>query len=651
MDSHYLPQISLLRLLAVLALVLTPHLFRVPAWEIMFILALLGWRALAALRQWQLPGTALRSLLTLAACAGVIASYGRVNGQHAGTALLVIMAALKLLEMRSRRDVMVTVFLLYFILITHFLFSQEIWTIAYLLACTVAITALLIEVNHPREPLPVKLLLRMSAAMVAYAMPLMVVIFILFPRIPGPLWGLPADSGAERSGLPDSMSPGGISRLIFSNEVAFRVRFEGKVPPMRDRYWRGPVFDIFDGRTWKEGNTDNYAVAPAVEFSGEPVRYEVVLEPQRTAWLMALDLPSAEVLPPQSYINSRQQLIARQPVRERMLYQALSYPRYRLQATLNARQRREALQVPSIYNPSTQQLAHSWRAEGLDDQQIIQRALKMFREEKFYYTLRPPPLGRDSVDNFLFGTRKGFCEHYASAFTFLMRAAGIPAHVVAGYMGGEQNEFGDYYVVRQSDAHAWSEVWLEGKGWVRVDPTSAVSPDRIEKGISDAPELAGELPDFLARRGNILGTLEARWDWANNAWNRMVLAYGPELQEEFLRNFGIRDWSDMILSLTVITTLMMSVFGLLLMRQFAPASNEDAALKLWRRALKKLHRFGIAQLPHEGPRDFVERLAHELPEAAPVMRKVLGAYLQLRYLREPAPQIERELASAVRALL
>ena len=648
--KDHLTQTSLLRLVGVMSVVLLPHFWHVPSWEIIFILAVLGWRTLAVLRQWQLPQAMPRLLITVVAAAGVFASYGRLNGQNAGTALISVMCALKLLEMRSRRDVMVTVFLMYFVLMTHFLISQEIWTVAYLLVCSIGITAFLIEASHASvgtpEPLPLKLTLRMGAVMIGYSLPLMLLMFVLFPRIPGPLWGLPSDSGALRSGLPDSMSPGNIAQLIMSDELAFRVRFDGPAPPMRERYWRGPIFDAFDGRSWTTGARFDDP-APAAEFRGEPVRYEVTLEPTRTTWLLALDLPSPRDLPSAAYINSDHQLVAREKVRERRLYRAASYLQYTLQPDLLPRLRLQNLRLPRYGNSGAQTLAHNWRAGNLSDEQIVQRALKMFHEEKFYYTLRPPTLGEDSIDDFLFHTRKGFCEHYASSFTYLMRAAGIPARVIAGYMGGVKNQYGDYYIVSQSDAHAWSEVWLAGKGWVRVDPTGAVSPSRIESGIESALGAAGELPDFLQRRGNLWGSLEARWDWVDNQWNHWVLAYGPELQGEFLSKFGIHDWSEMVLALTIIGTLTLAIIGGLLLRQYRPADNADAALKLWLRACSKLAKRGIVQRPHEGPRDFAQRVADEEPELGPAMRELLSAYLQVRYIGDSTAGAASALKAAV----
>jgi transglutaminase-like putative cysteine protease len=663
--EDYLAQASLLRLLAVLALVVAPHLWRMPPWIGITVVALGLWRAAVALRQWPLPPQWLKVLMVLAAFIAVQVSFGRVNGQHGGSALLVVMLALKLTEMRSRRDVLVVVAMCYFTMLTHFLFSQELWTILYLAACAVAVTAMLIESNHPGSPLPARVTLRLGGGMVLLALPLTVVLFVLFPRVPGPLWGLPADSGAARSGIADTMSPGDIARLIQSDEIAFRVVFTGAPPPMRERYWRGPVLSYFDGRSWRapfggdeyfllynpKAQLNAYADAPA-ELAGEPVRYEVTLEPHRQNWLFALDLPSRDALPPDAVLTGYYQLLSRQLVKEQKTYETVSYTHYRLEPELSEQWQRSGRRLPEGLNPRAVALGLQWRREGLDDGAIVQRALRMFREQEFFYTLEPPTLGRDMVDEFLFETRRGFCEHYASAFTVLMRAADIPARVVVGYQGGELNDVGSYYVVRQSDAHAWSEIWLAGKGWTRVDPTAAVAPSRIESGLESALA-AGELPDFLRRRGlSKLNYIRLRadvaWDYLNVAWDRWVLGFSPEKQLELLSRFGLGDWQKMVLALTVLLTAMMGVVGLVVLRQVRTAVPADEALRLWRRATRLLAARGLAQAPCEGPRDYAERVARERPELAPAMGRLAHAYVAARYCGEQAA--EGELAAALNLL-
>jgi len=286
--------------------------------------------------------------------------------------------------------------------------------------------------------------------------------------------------------------------------------------------------------------------------------------------------------------------------------------------------------------------------------QLVQRALQMFRAEQFYYTLEPPTLGEDMVDEFLFETRRGFCEHYASAFTVLMRAADVPARVVVGYQGGELNDVGSYYVVRQSDAHAWSEVWLAGRGWVRVDPTAAVAPSRVEAGISSALE-PSELPGFLRRRGLSMfdyARLRASvaWDYANVAWDRWVLGFNPERQLELLSRFGLGDWQRMVFALTALIAVFMGLVGLLVLRQARAAMPKDEALRLWKRATRVLAARGLPQAPYEGPRDYAARVARERPELAAVMAPLVRAYLAVRYLDDRPKEASAELAAALKAL-
>lgn len=649
--NDYLPHRSLLHLLAVLTLVIAPHLLRVPLWESAVVTTLIVWRAFASSRQWQLPRQPIKLAMALASFVGVYLVYGRITGQNAGVALLVLMLALKLTEMRSRRDVMVVVFLMYFLLVTHFLYSQELWTILYLLVSSVAITAVLIDAHHPGQPLPIRQSLRMAGGMIAQALPLMLAFFILFPRIPGPLWGLPEDAGPARSGISDSMAPGDISSLVQSNQVAFRVRFDN-TPPGADRlYWRGPVFSEFDGRTWTPGaalSAESWSAS--IEVIGEPVRYEITLEPMRSRWLFGLDMVDPRSLPPRSRIHRNGALIAPAPVTERTLVRTASATRYRLDGRLSKIELARDTRLPADFNPRTQALAQDWRKEGLDDSQIVERALRRFREQRFVYTLEPPLLGRHTVDEFLFDTRRGFCEHFASSFAFLMRAANIPARVIGGYQGAEINEIGGYWIVRQSDAHAWTEVWLANRGWVRIDPTAAVAPNRVERGLRNALTAAEGLPGYLANRGNLGWYVEVRWDWINAKWNEWVLAYGPELQNEFLSHFGLADVSRMILALTVAISVVLALVGLATMRRAGPPRITERALLLWQQAGKRLHRLGFEPRAGEGPRDFAQRVMESEPALAAPMSRVLDAYLRLRYAGEQSMALEQEMAAAVKSL-
>lgn len=648
--KEYLPLATLLRLLAVLVLAMAPHVQYLPVWETLVIGALIGWRGLCALRQWPMPPGWLRLALTFAGFVGVSVYYGRISGQVPGVALLCVMTALKLLELRARRDVMVMLFLMYFLLLTHFLFSQELWTVLYLLASTVTTTALMIECQH-LGALPPRQTLRRAGRMVMQALPLMLLMFVLFPRIPGPLWGLPADAGAARSGLADSMAPGDISTLIRSEEVAFRVAFDATPPEASRRYWRGPVFDRFDGRAWEKALPTQQPMALGqLQTRGTPLSYQIMLEPHRMPWMFALDMPDAARLPSGSFLSIDAELQSPRAIKERIEYRLVSQPDYRLDVQLEDVLHRRNRRLPEGYNPRTVALAQSWRAQGLDDRAVAEKALQLFREEDFVYTLQPPTLGRNSVDEFLFTTRRGFCEHYSSAFAVLMRAAGIPARIVTGYVGGELNELTGQYVVRQSDAHAWTEIWLAEQGWLRIDPTAAVPPERVEAGIAGAAAALQDLGQSLSLRIRMKHYFELRWDWANTHWNRWVLAYGPGLQQEFLARFGIRDYQGMVLALTILGSAMLGLVGLVMLRQFAPARSNDAALRAWQNLQRRLGRAGLPALPGEGPRDYVQRLAAQRPDLAPALERIAALYLAQRYLAEPDTRRTAELDAAVRTL-
>jgi len=648
--NEYLPLATLIRLLSVLALALAPHALRLPPWETALIVALLVWRGLAAHKQWRMPPTWLKLMLTVLAIVAVVSSLGGIRGQTSGTALLCIMAALKLLEFKGRRDVMVVVFLMYFMLLTHFLFSQELWTVAYLFVCVIAITAVLIECQH-RGALPIRDTLRKGGSMVLQAVPLMLLLFVLFPRIPGPLWGLPSDAGAARSGLSESMTPGDISSLIQSDEVAFRVQFADPLPPPKQRYWRGPVFDHFDGRTWEEGFTSPMrgGAAPDIRMLSPPLRYEITLEAQRSRWLFALDMPDATSIPADAQFGREAQLMSIRPVIERRRYTLQSHVGYQLSINLTERDLARYTRLPETFNPRTAALAQTLRSQSASNDELIRAVLQIFNQQNFVYTLQPPLLGSNSIDDFLFNTRRGFCEHYASAFTVLMRAAEVPARIVTGYQGGQLNEIGDYYIVRQSDAHAWSEVWLAGQGWVRVDPTAAVAPERIELNLEAALGDSDELPSFLANRTRLKYYFEARWDWINAQWNGLVLGYGPELQQQFLKRFGLAEMREMLLALTIGITLLLAVFGAMTIRKFAPAHNPDPVLREWLRLTRRLARHGLPQHPHEGPLDYTRRVAAARPDWAAQMQAITALYMNARYIDAADHAHVREMARAVRA--
>lgn len=620
---------------ACLALVMVPHAMRIPLWVLACFVALAGWRVANVTRAVALPSKWLVIAMSVGMLVAVYATYGTLFGRTTGVALLSVLTGMKLLESRSLRDAYVLSALGYFLVITNFLYSQTLFTSLYMLAVVLLMTATLIAFSSGPGELGARARLRMAATILIQATPLMLVLFFLFPRLPGALWSLPRDAHAAVSGLSESMSPGNISRLSLSDAVAFRVTFQGEPPRANQLYWRGPVMWHTDGRTWTGGKTARSWRAQYAELQGEPVDYTITLEPHQQSRLFALEVPTT--IPRGAQMTLDFQLRTPKPVRERRRYQVRSFPDARLtRASLDEQDAARAL--PPGMHPKARELARAWREALGDDDAIVAEALAYFRSQSFVYTLTPPLAEGDFVDEFLFGTRSGFCEHYAAGFTVLMRAAGIPARVVTGYQGGELNPLGDYLIVRQRDAHAWSEVWLGERGWVRVDPTGAVAPNRIELGMDAAiPPAMGPAGIDLPSRG-ALWKMWRRWrfgiDALKTGWNAWVLGYGHLRQRELLGLLGM-DASDvrgLTMSMLSSVGILLALLALTLARR--RSLPVDPISRVYRRFCRKLARAGLVRRPWEGPVDFAARVtALRPPLRAPVAR-ITDMYVALRYAGE-----------------
>ena len=497
-------------LLAALLAVLAPHVQRIPLWISIAVAGLLAWRAWLAWRGGALPGKWILIPFTVLGVVGTVLSYGPRFGRDASVALLAIMLGLKVLELKALRDATVVICLGFFLIITNFLYSQTIATALYMLAIMAWLTATLVAFqDHNRTLSPLRAL-RTAGALMAQGAPLMLALFLLFPRVQGPLFGFPQATSAGVSGLSDSMSPGSLSSLSLSDEVAFRVQFQSVPPKAQSLYWRGPVLWDFDGNTWTMGSVGSTATGGLLhEATTTPIRYTVTLEPHTCAGC----LPSICQQQRRPTPRSRTTINCCLRVRSGRGCATKSARTWAIATASTSGQSccSRALRLPRGYNPKALDLGREIRAKSPTDLDVVKNVLNIFRTELFFYTLVPPELGRDSVDEFLFGTRRGFCEHYASAFVFLMRAAGVPARVVTGYQGGEMNPLGDYMIVRQSEAHAWAEVWLKDAGWVRVDPTAAVSPARIQVGIAAAVPASEPLPRTVRGTSNCSSSCASPW--------------------------------------------------------------------------------------------------------------------------------------------
>lgn len=614
---------------------LFPHMLHLRIWVTALVLAICTWRLLAERRSWRLPGTAPRAVIALGATAGVIASYTTITGLDAGTALLALMAAMKLLETRAPRDHVVLIFIGWFLCLSAFLYAQDILTVACVAPTVWLLAAALLQVarrGHGLAPAP----FRTTGAMLLKALPIALLLFLFFPRVAGSFWGAPSSERAL-SGLTDEMSPGEISDLTLNDTVAFRVRFKGTPPPPSQRYWRGPVLNEFDGYTWSRGESQ-FFFRPRVRLLGRPVDYTVTLEPTGQRMLFALDMverwPAAMAQQAWDF-----QLRTRHPVNSVLQYEARSYPGYRAGTQLSPALRNLQLQLPPGRNPRSIELAKRMRAAAGSDREFTRSVLAMFRDQEFYYTLTPPGLVRDSIDDFLFRTRKGFCGHFASAFTMMMRAAGVPARVVGGYQGGDWNPIGGYLILRQSHAHAWSEVWLAESGWTRIDPTAAVAPERIERGLEAALSAEDLAQGGFSRDSGLLWQAGMVWDNVNARWNDWVVQFSRLQQQEILRSFGFgdADWQDLALVLVVGLGVGLTLLSGWLAWEFRPR-RPDPATASYRRFVQRLARQGVDRAPYEAPRDFAARVQRLRPDLAAAATAITELYLRLRYLPAHGPR-------------
>lgn len=635
-------------LLAGLALVIAPHTQHLPPWLGALAFAMLLWRLGAAMGRLPLPGKWILPLLLAGSAVGILVQYRTLFGRDAGVAMLTLMLALKLLEMRTYRDAMLAVFLGYFLVITNFFYTQSIPLAVYLFIVVLILTAALVMLNHPASALQWRRPLKFAALLLAQSVPVMLLLFVLFPRPGGPLWGMPRDAFSARTGLSETMAPGSISNLVQSDAIAFRAEFTGAPPAYSSLYWRALVLENFDGRTWSVAR-GSFMPAPPLKTGGTAVAYSLTIEPHDKPWVFALEAPDPRALPPDTFLTGNMLLRAKKPMQRMTRFRLSSYPAYQLGEHLGASQLRGALSLPNTYNPQARALAERIRQEAAGDADVVARALEVFRQQGFSYTLTPPLLGRDSIDDFLFRTRSGFCEHYAGAFTFLMRAAGVPARVVAGYQGGEYNPVGNYLIVRQSDAHAWSEVWLQGRGWVRIDPTAAVSVSRIENGIASALPEGEPLPFFVRTNLAWVKQLRQSWDAINHHWDQWVLGFDQEQQIGLFARlgFGIVSWRELAWGLGIGLALLLGVIAAFtLWPGGGPAPDKVQALYL--RYCKKLERIGLGRSPSEGPLDFARRVRAERPELAHTADTVTNLYVQLRYGAHTSGLMLGELSQLVK---
>jgi transglutaminase-like putative cysteine protease len=625
---------------AIVAAATLPQWPTLPVWVPLLLGVAIAWRLAIAVLEWPVPIRTLLLLLALTGFTVVFFWYRTINGVEAGSALLVVMIALKVLESKGYRDQLLLILLSYVLVFVSLLTARGPFTALYLLLLVWLTTVGLLQLSRRGPLLDLRSTGRLAGRLLLQSLPLMLALFVLFPRLPGPLWAVQGTSTSATSGLGDTVNPGDITSLALSDEIAFRAEFLSAPPAAKDLYWRGPTMTHFDGRTWSMAIGDRRNVAASIEYVGTPTEYRVMLETTGRNWAFALEMPKLAQDERILRMGSDYQLrtFPGTPRGTRLDYTLTSYVRFRALEPLGEAEREMFRRLPPESSPRTRALVQGWLADNPQPEQIIERGMQYLRSQPFFYTLTPSALGGQPVDEFLFDTREGFCEHYASAFTVMMRAAGLPARIVTGYQGGELNGVGHYYIIRQSDAHAWTEVWLNGRGWVRVDPVSAVAPDRVALG-SWRSALAGErVPGNALRRLEWVRRALLVWDAASTYWNEWVIGYGPRLQRALLEALGLEGnaWSERwqkLLLLCVGATLAGSLLVTLQLawrrRRRTPV---DEAAREFAAFTRRLARVDVApRAPSEGPSAYGARAEKRLPHAAAEIRAIVAAYLRARY--------------------
>jgi len=645
-----------LRVLAILLVVAqAPQVLRLPIWLSALGVGLVLARIALLQRGIPVPRSVWLLPVVIAGGAAIRWHYGYFFGREPGVALLFLMSGLKFMETRTERDGTLIICLAAFLAMTQFIYMQSLLSFIVLVGTVLVITFALHALSGTWKLVgssgsrleSLRPLLRLTWTMLMQSLPLAVMLFLVFPRLTQPLWGMPTD-GSAKTGLSDQMEPGAISELSLSDDIAFHAEFSDKlyVPPRSMRYWRGPVLSQFDGRVWRTAPRANIGEFPVLH--GIPVEYVVTLEPHQQRWLFALDLPSSMPedeagLPLSNVVLTREkQLLSIPTVGSRMIYKQRSMVADRFVSNDDG-DRPRLLRLPGNANPRTREFAREERERAGSDAAYIQAVLMRFNREDYGYTLSPPEVGANGIDDFLFVTRRGFCEHYAGAFTFLMRAAGIPARVVTGYLGGEINPASGVMIVRQSDAHAWVEVWI-GDTWRRVDPTAAVAPERVERGLTAALP-AGERGPLLSRaEWSWLREIDWRVDAVNHNWQKWVIGFNSERQKSLFSDLGFPSPAPWQIAAIIAAGVALWGFGFLAWTQWRQRAHPTDPLdRLWRRINRRLARAGLPRMAHEGPLAYARRLSERWPQHEQLWREMANGYAAARYG-------ESDIAAGVRRL-
>lgn len=663
---YQIPRNALALMLAAQVLMILPHLGRLPIWLTLFCAGCIAWRVMVYQGRWSFPGKWIKTCFVFGGVLAIGVGYGTLLGLEPWVGILIVAYVLKLLEMHQQRDAYTVIVLGYFVALTEFLFEQSIPYAVYIFFCVTVITASLMGLNQTPGNVQPRQTMQRAFVMLLQALPLMLVLFVLFPRI-SPLWTVPLQTNVAKTGVSDTLAPGDIAELVQSDELAFRATFEGEIPAFNDLYWRGLVLSLFDPETqaWRHQTPGLYGrpltrQGPPtgwednLEYLGDPIDYSIMLEPTNQNWMFSLDLPEMVDAEGVGMIRDFRFYSFRE-IRSRFRYEVTSYLDFRTDVELSPLWRYRYTLLPEDDNPQTKALAAEMRAAAGDDLDYVRTVLRMFADQNFAYTLRPPTLEGNTIDQFLLESRRGFCEHFASSFVYLMRAARVPARVVVGYQGGEFNRRANYVAVYQFDAHAWAEVWIENEGWVRVDPTSVVAPERIQRGLESAVEdeatfLADVGLSFMKFRSTLWITeLRLQISALNHYWDSWVVGYTPTVQMSLINQY-LGDVDRKTLGIILLS----SFFGILaLVGAFLFLKRSQHRLgpveREYLRYCRHLARQDLPRRIGEGPLDYARRAAAARPDLRDDIMAVTDAYVKANYV-EDSPVAADALRLAIRKL-
>jgi protein-glutamine gamma-glutamyltransferase len=646
LKGYQIPRYAFLWLLASIVMVIVPHVGRMPLWLTAMCVLCVAGRVLIHQGRLSSPGRKFKLCVVVAMALLVVAQFGRnVLSTDATVAVLLAGITLKLLEIYKRRDVLMVIYLCYFTVVAEFIYSQSIPVMLYMALCVVVITSALMALHQTQEYQKPLRTFRLAGLILLQSVPLMAILYLAIPRM-SPLWAMPMQNNGGSTGLSDTLSPGNIGELTRSAEVAFRVRFNGELPNYSELYWRALTLDQFNGKAWQRSYGEQVqslsSSANTIEswyqrigYAGRPVDYNVIMEATNRNWIYTLQMP--QMKHDDMQMRRDYQVGIQRRITQRLSYDARSWMEYRVDAdiSLQSTELVRARLLPRQGNPQAREFAKQLRASVATDREYMQAVLAHFRNEEFFYTLSPTVLGDNPIDEFMFGSREGFCEHYASTFTFLMRAANIPARVVTGYMGGEFNPYDDTLTVRQYDAHAWSEVWFPGEGWIRVDPTAAVAPERVNQGSDSVLQsqdsfLQDEGFSLMRFRDSLLlNNLRLRLEMIDYAWNRFVLNYDEGTQTRlFSVLFGVV--TQIKIALVAISALLvvLACSAYLVFRQ-QPQAAQLPATRYYLRFCNYLAGLGVARQVGETPLQYQQRLVQQFPQWAREIVDITQSYVEL----------------------